>query len=263
MTKKNKKQKTILNLLQLFGQISVQQAVEALNASEATVRRLFAEMEAERMLLRFHGGVRQLIESSSGYNFEQEVVKYAHEKQQVGSLVAELVKDGDRLFLDAGTTSRSCGLILFEKIQSGKLQDIVVVTNSLAYTDNLAKVCPVFLTGGRLLSNRLELVGNGTLESLQNYRFSKAILGTDGITEDGEILSSDENTAQMVRLIAQYSSEVYILADAGKLGRPGFVVSTSLVSPKFTLVTNAEASMKILQKLKKKRVHIIRPLLEK
>lgn len=259
MSKKDKKRKTILNLLQVFGQISVRQAVEALNASEATVRRLFAEMEADRQLLRFHGGVRQLAESPSAYSFEQEAVKFAHEKQQIGSIAAELVKDGDRLFLDAGTTSRSCGLALYEKIQGGRLQDIVIVTNSLAYTDNLAKVCPVFLTGGRLLPNRLELVGSGTLESLQNYRFSRAILGTDGITAGGELLSSDEATARMVRLVEQNSAEVHILADAGKLGRPGFVVSTSLVSPKFTLVTNAGASSKILQSLRKKRVRIILP----
>ena len=104
MGKKTEAQQKILKLLHRCGELEVADAVAALNVSEATVRRHFAELESQGSLIRVFGGVRLPVADASVYLFQSRSVSHLREKRSIGRAAAALISDRERLFCDSGTT---------------------------------------------------------------------------------------------------------------------------------------------------------------
>ena len=218
--------------------VTVEAAVNGLGVSEATVRRLFAELESERRLLRVHGGVCAFPAPENPYSYGRERQLRVRERDVIGRLAAGMIRSGERLFLDSGTTTRACGNALAERLRRHELADLVVITTSLAHSDTLARECPVMLTGGQIRPERFDLAGPGVLGQLENYHFSTAVLGTDGIAESGALTATDEDTARIAQTVIRNSDRVLILADRSKIGRPSFVTYAEFDPSRMTLVSD-------------------------
>ena len=258
MTKIAKNRDKILQALNSYGKLSVREVVDWLGVSEVTVRRFFGEMERDHQLLRICGGTRSLRPPAGGiYSFGHELKKRIREKQQIGTCAANLIAAGDRIFLDSGTTVRSCAVVLRERLERNAVTNLLMITNSLAYTDILAASCPVFLTGGRISPDRMELMDADALSMLSKYHFTKALFGTDAITDRLELMTNDENTARLVRTVVANSDRVIILADSSKIGRRSFTVSAKLDSGKYTLVTDSGVPGWFVDKLRQQGIDLI------
>lgn len=258
MTKVEKNRNKILDVLNNCGRLSIGEVVEMLGISEATARRLFCELEHDNLLLRVHGGIRSLLQASDGaYSFNHELRVHIKEKQLIGRCAANLIEANDRVFLDSGTTTRECGAALKERLGYESITNLQMVTNSLVYTDSLAKVCPVSLTGGLINVAKMELYDAGTLDTLRNYHFTKAFFGTDAITDNLELMTSDDDTNRLIKTVVNNSSKVIILADSSKIGRKSFIVSGVLNSIKYTLITDSGAPESVVQKLRNRSVEVI------
>lgn len=58
------------------------------------------------------------------------------------------------------------------------------VTNGIAHAKELtAKGCKVFVIGGELKSTTEAIIGLAAASNLQKYNFSKAFIGTNGVSE--------------------------------------------------------------------------------
>lgn len=258
MTKIEKNRDKILRALNDYGKLTIGEVVEMLGISEATARRLFGELERDNLLLRVHGGIRSLLQSSdAAYSFNRELQLHIKEKQLIGRCAANLIEDNDRVFLDSGTTTRSCGTALKERLEREAITNLWMITNSLAYTDILAKVCPVFLTGGLINADKMELYDANTLDTLRNYHFTKAFFGTDAITDNLELMTSDDDTNRLIKTVVANSAKVIILADSSKIGRKSFIISGVLKSSKYTLITDSGAPELFVQKLRSQGVEVI------
>ena len=258
MTKIEKNRDRILQALNDYGKLSISEVVEMLGISEATARRLFSELERDNLLLRVHGGIRSLLQSSDGaYSFNYELRLHIKEKHVIGRHAAKLIEANDRVFLDSGTTTRACGAALKERLEVESITNLRMITNSLAYTDTLARVCPVFLTGGLINADKMELYDASTLDTLRNYHFTKAFFGTDAITDNLELMTSDDDTSRLIKTVVDNSSKVIILADSSKIGRKSFIVSGELKSSKYTLITDSGAPELFVKKLRSHGVEVI------
>ncbi|MFA6928990.1 MAG: DeoR/GlpR family DNA-binding transcription regulator [Lentisphaeria bacterium] len=248
----------ILQLLRSHGHLHVVRAAAALGISEATVRRHLTILEQQGLLLRVHGGCRLPVSGdASTYLFQQEAASRVCEKCTIGEAAARLFTDCDRLFFDSGTTVLECGHSLCTRLKAAALRDVHVVTNSLAFGASLAQHCPVVLTGGNIRPGRMDLAGMVTLQHLERYHYSKAVLGADGIAEDGTLTTTDEETSLLATAAVARSQTVLILADSSKLGRRSFVPYSTLQGESFTLITDNAADPKILENLKKRGIKII------
>lgn len=249
----------VLAMLRMHRQLRVGEVVESLGLSEATVRRLFSSLERSGELLRVHGGVR--LPPAAGlrqdYSFQREAGQQVAEKHAIGVAAANRLVDGDKIFLDSGTTPLECGLALMARLRSGTLRELTVVTNSLAYSDSLARVSAVTLTGGRVRPERQDLCGIPAFESIAKYHFSAAVLGADGIDDEGVLYSTDEDTAQLARTVVEHSDRVYILAASRKLGQPSFVSYGRLRGRCHTLVTDRGVPREMLAAWRRRGVDVL------
>lgn len=258
MGKCEKNQELILSMLRQNGRLSVVEIVSALNVSQATVRRYFTEMEQNGLVMRVFGGI--CLPSSGAmneYRFSTKAASHMEEKQKIGKTAAALIQPHDQLFFDSGTTVRECSRALVELARHNKKYEISIITNSLVYDETLPQVCKLDLIGGLVRPNRMDLTGMATLNNLERFNFAKAFLGADGISEDGELTTTDEETSLLAAAVIKHSAQVFILADSSKFGLKSFVQYGQLQGKKYTLVTDSAADKAILDKFRAKGITVI------
>lgn len=257
MRVKEKNQEKILKMLQCHGSLNISAVMKSLKLSEPTVRRYFAEMEHAGLVYRFHGGIRPVVNRDSGYLFNEAVSAFTAEKHSIGIGGAALISSHDRLFFDSGTTVLECGNALSERLARRELSDLRIITNSLAFSTGLAPHCPVVLTGGMMRLERMDLCGTVALENVRRYNFTKAFLGTDAVSNEGILSTTDEETSSLAAAVMEQSDEIFILADNSKLGKSSFVPYGSLKNQKVSLITDSSSSPRCIEKLRKKGIRII------
>ena len=257
MGKKTEAQQKILKLLRRCGELDVADAVAALGVSEATVRRHFAELEKQGSLIRVFGGVRLPVVDDSVYLFQSRAVDHLREKRAIGRTAASLIGGHERLFCDSGTTVLEFGNALAARFEKDGLTDLNVVTNSLVYSEALAQCCSVMLTGGIIRNLRKDLSGLNALQNIERYNFTRAVLGADGISSDGVLSTTDEDTSLLATAALRRSKEALILVDSSKIGVSSFVEYGKLESGKFTLVTDSGIDTVLLQKFHKNGIQVL------
>lgn len=102
------------------GSISTRDAVELLNVSESTVRRIFGKMEADGDAIRIFGGIR-LSNAANQYQYDVTMERQRRVKTQIGKLAASMVSDNDFIYIDCGTTTIHLCQFLVERLDRGEL----------------------------------------------------------------------------------------------------------------------------------------------
>lgn len=236
MKKNELREVKLLELLKNGKRLDIGFVVKTLDISEATARRLFSRLEKERKLIRVHGGIQTAPEIYADYSFNVSVAKNLKEKSIIGSKAAMLVEDGDRIFLDAGTTVLKMAESLSMRIKTGELKGITVITNSLSYVSGLASCCDVILVGGKIRPERCDVCGAIARQNLEKMRFDKVFFGVDAISPDGELMTTDADTAELNALFIRHSARSYVLADSSKFNRTS-LMSFALVSDMTRVIT--------------------------
>ncbi|MHC4874541.1 MAG: DeoR/GlpR family DNA-binding transcription regulator, partial [Planctomycetota bacterium] len=205
MKKQEIREANLIEMLKTSHRLAIADVIEHLGISEATARRLFAKLESEKKLIRTHGGIQATPELRSDYSFLTSAASRNPEKEKIGRKAAEKVKNNDQLFLDAGTTVLKMAEALAFRIQKGELKNIIVFTNSLSLTNNLAGYCEVILIGGKIRPERRDVCGPLARQNLEKYRFDKVFCGVDAISSDGELMTTDPETAEINALFISRS----------------------------------------------------------
>ena len=212
----------LLNRLKLKGRLELGEAMTLLQISESTARRLFSRLEEEGEAIRVHGGIRLPVKNPSEYSFEQVVKTYIEEKDAIGSKACDLLKEGDVLFCDTGTTVLCFCVELARRIKE-KPFDIRVYTNSLAHFEVLASAVPITLIGGEYRAHRKDFAGYLTELVIGKLHFTKCFLGTDSCDMKRYFATTDFDTARMDEIAIGNSDETIILCDSSKFSASAHV----------------------------------------
>jgi len=206
----------ILALLKEKDVIRIQELVDATGASESTIRRDLTELEEQHLLKRVHGGAASLFTKIDEPSVTEKAVKREREKIAIARYAAGLVKEGDSLFIDAGTTTYQ--LIPF--LPAGR---IVVVTNGVDIALQLIKrQIKTILLGGDLKAATLSLVGREAVRTIGQYRFDKCFLGINGVDKEHGLTTPDPDEAYVKQLAMHYADERFILCDSSKFSQVSF-----------------------------------------
>jgi DeoR/GlpR family transcriptional regulator of sugar metabolism len=212
----------LLEMLHLNKRLDVRTVAANLSISEATARRFFSQMEEEGKVIRVHGGVQLAPQLGYEYSFRVQAAQREREKALIGAAVAPLVQDGDRIFLDSGTTVLKLAEALALRLRTGELTDIIVLTNSAIHVETVARWCKVILTGGEVRVERLDLCGSVAEKSLLQFHVDKAFLGADAISLTGGVMTTDERTARMNEIAVDRAAHCLVLADSQKFAKTSF-----------------------------------------
>ncbi len=213
----------LLEMLQLNRRLGVKTVADSLGISVATVRRLLARLESDGKVIRTHGGVRLAPHLGADYSYYVSSTHRSREKALIGRAAADLVISGEKLFLDSGTTVLKLAEALALRAQTGSVKNVVVLTNSLALVEALARWCRVMLVGGDVRVERRDVCGPVTEETLRQFHVNRAFLGADAIHIKSGFMTTDERTGKMNEIVLHNAAHSYVLADSEKFNRDSFV----------------------------------------
>ena len=205
----------IMQLLVQHKSISVKTLCDLLQASEATIRRDLTQLENENKLERTHGGafINDSIKLNYEETFNQKEFIAADEKRKIARAAFEMIKPGDSIVLDAGTTT-----IELARLIGDSDMPMMIVTNATTISAILARNAKVelYVLGGKVRLNTLATVGSVASEMLKRYNVSKAFLGVNGITIENGLTTPDLEEAEMKRTMLSIADERIILTDSTK-----------------------------------------------
>src|SRR3954454_14269053 len=233
------------------GAVSVQDLVARLGVSSARIRRDLAQMSSAGLVRRVHGGAAPALAVEVDRPYEEVADDAAAEKLAIARRAAELVRDGDTVLLDIGTTTGALAREL-------KGRSITVITPSLAVLDALRgeRTIDIVLLGGSLRRAYHSLVGPLTEEALRRVRASTVFLGTSGVDSDGWVLDTTSVEVPTKRLLLEAAPRVVLLADHTKFPGQGTIRVCDFRSVS-ALITTAEADASTLELARSKGTDVL------
>ncbi|MCA1321479.1 DeoR/GlpR family DNA-binding transcription regulator [Bacillus tianshenii] len=224
------RQQKIIDLVLQNEIVKLQELVDITGASESTIRRDLSQLEEENKLKRVHGGAAKLHQKGEEPSILEKSSKNLDAKMKIARAAAQLVKDGDCIFLDAGTTT-------YQMIPFLEGKRITVVTNGFAHIQALMdKGIPTYIVGGFMKNKTGAIIGRKATESLEAYNFDKAFIGANGVHLNSGYTTPDPEEAAVKSLAMKLSQEAYVLADETKINEVTFAKVGSLHEA--TIITN-------------------------
>ncbi|MEK4759900.1 DeoR/GlpR family DNA-binding transcription regulator [Viridibacillus sp. FSL E2-0187] len=239
----------ILDLLTRNGVVDLQNLVQRTKSSDSTIRRDLALLEEQGLLKRIHGGATLPYSKIDEPNIQEKSSKNLHDKQLIAEAAASMIRDGDCIYLDAGTTISEMIPFLINK-------KIAVVTNGLMHVDALTSAnITTYVIGGRIKANTKAIVGSVAQENLKQYRFDKCFLGMNGIDIKFGFSTPDPEEAVLKKLAIELAEESFVLADKSKF-KETFFAKVAEIENAGIITTNLdnEAMKKFAEKTNMKVV---------
>jgi DeoR family transcriptional regulator, aga operon transcriptional repressor len=216
----------LLELLATAGQLQVEEAAKALGVSAATVRRDFDELAGQQMLTRIRGGaVAQGVTYDLPLRYKSE--KHPSEKQRIAAVAAALVRPGQIVGLNGGTTTTEVARALATRADLSSetpAPAVTIVTNALNIATELAvrQHIKIVATGGVARPQSYELTGPLATGVLEQVALDIAFIGVDGIDAAAGATAHHEGEASINQLMSSHAARVIIVADSSKAGRRAF-----------------------------------------
>lgn len=212
----------ILKLLSDQPGLKVIQLAGLLDVSEGTIRNDLDALASEQKLRRVRGGAVLLEELPSLSNGLQSPppIPQTVAKQQIVRWAAELVEDGDVIFVDASTTVQQMVPFLRER------RNLTIVTNGLKIAQMLtyqnsqgATAHDVIVIGGLVNGQGEATGGNIGATLLERLHIQKAFISVAGFTLQSGLMERTVEQAQLKEKALEAAEETILLVDATKLGK--------------------------------------------
>ncbi len=195
------------------GRVTVRGLSETLSVSEATIRRDLKRLSEAGKLELVHGGAS--LPRKNDFSFHTKGTQNVKAKQIVGQLAGELIKDGDLIFMDSGTTCFQVVPFLKER------RNLSIIANSARLALELdAPGLSVIAIGGQYRPDRMDTVGPMAMASLDQLRGYTAFLGADGLSMDFGLTAGDIESAAIYRQAISNARESILLVDNSKFFSP-------------------------------------------
>jgi DeoR/GlpR family transcriptional regulator of sugar metabolism len=202
----------ILAILQRDGRVVAKAVSQQLGLSEDTIRRDLRELAAEGRLQRVHGGA--LPASAAIASLERREEVSAAGKVAIGKAAAHMVRDGQVVMLDGGTTALQVARHLAPELRA------TVVTHSPTVAAELGRhpSIEVELIGGRLFKHSMVSIGAAAVETISRIRADIFFMGVTGVHPELGLTTGDAEEAAIKRAMSRQSAETMVLASREKLG---------------------------------------------
>jgi DeoR/GlpR family transcriptional regulator of sugar metabolism len=183
-------------------------------ASEATVRRDILVLLKESGFKRLRGGIA-VDDTKAEPSFAQRSYMQSDKKRRIGKKAAELVHDGEAIFLGTGSTVLEVAKNLTTR------RNLTVITNSLPVITTLVDSPGVDLvvTGGALRRPELSFIGHIVEKALSELRADKVIIGIQGIHPESGLTNEFLPEAVLDRVLVAFAPQLIIVADSSKIGK--------------------------------------------
>lgn len=213
----------ILDLLAQQGTVRTTALMGSLGVSGATVRRDLDVLAGRGLIRKVHGGAT-LASQDQRYADRQQTGQAG--KARLAQVAVGLLRPGQTVYLDAGTTARHVAQAL--RRTPALTRTLRVVTHGLDVAYELNGECPLYVVGGEVYGSTYSLTGPDALATVARYSYDVFLVGCTSIDPDRGLTNSNLVEAQQKSAILRRARQTVLIADRSKWGHSGFVTFAAL-----------------------------------
>lgn len=202
----------ILEVLRRDRRVVAKTVSVELGLSEDTIRRDLRELAGEGLLQRVHGGA--LPASPAVVDLAARSTVSPDAKIRIGRAAAAMVKTGQVVFLDGGTTAIQVARHLDPALKATFVTHSPSVAVALADHAGIA----IEMIGGHLFRHSMVAVGAGAAEAIARVRADLFFMGATGVHPEAGLTTGSPEEAAVKRALSRQAAETVVLASREKLG---------------------------------------------
>jgi len=183
---------------------------EALAVSEDTIRRDIEGLAKNGLLTKVRGGA--IPHSPNAHSFQERIHISENEKGVIAQKALPMIKPGDTILLDGGTTTFALAGLLD--------MPLTVITNNIPVAALLAgkKNMEVIITGGRILTDSQATAGSYAISLLEQSHVDICFLGICSLHHQIGVTSIDYFECEMKRAMVKCADRIVALTGHDKIG---------------------------------------------
>lgn len=209
-----KRREWILEQLAARGHVGVRDLADGMSVSEATIRRDLRRLADSKLADLVYGGAT--IPRDNDHSIQYRTARQAEAKRVIGKLAAELVTDGEMLYVDSGTTCYEMKAHLLKK----RALTVIVNSTRLAVELGGGPDLSLIMIGGHYRPERMDAVGPLAANAIDQLRGYLAFIGADGLSVDFGVSANEIQTAYLYQHVIKNARETILLADHTKFASP-------------------------------------------
>jgi DeoR/GlpR family transcriptional regulator of sugar metabolism len=234
----------ILETVEQQGKVLAAELAVRFHTSEDTIRRDLRDLDAAGLLRRVHGGAmrRARIEPS----FVQRLDDNSARKQALAQALAEAVRPGDTILVDAGTTHLAFARLL----EDGQAAAIITNSPQVAFSLGELRRTKIILLGGTYVAHSGAVLGAQTVGQIQRLRVNLSVVGACSIEVDRGLGATDAEAAAVKQAMLAAGSRRIVASINERLEAPAPFLIAPLAEVD-QLVLEADAAPDVLARLRK------------
>ena len=212
----NERRDEILKILGDRDYVTVEEFSRLLSVSAVTIRTELTSLEESGLLMRTHGGAMKSSMKGEARLISNTMIENEMEKKAIAEKAASLIKPGNTIIIDSGSTT-------IHLIEHLKGKNITVVTNNLLVLEKLKSEddIKIIALGGSLRRESMGTVGPLAEMAIKALNVDIYFMGAAAYNRSS-ITSSDISESSLKRDMMDAADKVVFLADSSKFGKRAF-----------------------------------------
>jgi DeoR/GlpR family transcriptional regulator of sugar metabolism len=241
----------ILSLLNRNGQVVAKEVSQSMGVSEDTIRRDLREMAQDGLLQRVHGGALPASPAIADFRGRESIT--AEGKVAIGRAAAKMIRAGQVVILDGGTTARQVARHIPPDLNATIVTHSPTIALELVDHPNTE----VILIGGRMFKHSVVAVGATAIEAISLIHADTYFMGVTGVHPKTGLTTGDFEEAAVKRALSHAAAETIVLASSEKLNAasPYAVISLAEISG---IITEREANAALTRPYEKLKIPVTR-----
>ena len=212
------RRRSILNLLEKQNKVYVPELCEFFNVSPATIRTDLRVLDNEGVLKRTHGGAVNLSKAAYEPTSDFKLSQKNAEKKRIAEYAIELIKNGDTITLDTGTTTLELAKLLPSR------HDLTVITNDIAIATYLEhnSGANIIMLGGIMRRGFNCTAGSMAAKMMEQFNVDKAFIASNAFSFETGFSTPSVEQAEIKRAMIHSASTVNVLIDSSMFNSSAF-----------------------------------------
>ncbi|MEN6593620.1 MAG: DeoR/GlpR family DNA-binding transcription regulator [Clostridiaceae bacterium] len=216
------RRKEIIHMLHSDVSLETNKLASMFSVSAVTIRRDFEYFEKLGLVTTTYGGA---MVNRTLPDLEEDISRQRiHEKRMIAKAAADLVKPGDKILLDSGSTIKELAIELLSK------PDVTVLTNSILAINVLAQSSNnglLITMPGYFKKTSMCFLGAMTVEFMDFAHVDYAFIGVSGLSHENGGTIPDPDEAYTKRKMSRVAGCTVVLADHWKIGTSSMFTALS------------------------------------
>lgn len=217
------------------GEVTTEELARKFDVSIVTVRRDLNKLEKDNVIKKIYGGAKA--NSDKLKTFIQRRSLNPESKKHIVNIAKDYIKDGDRIFIDSGTTVEHILDLIDKNIH------LTIFTNNL-FIVNVASKMPnvnLFIVGNFYNSSSNSFTYWGKRTELYSFNIDKAFMCTSGFTIKDGLTNKNPIEQEIKSMVCKLADYIFLLVDDSKLGKTS-LMTYAQVKDIDMIVTNKKPS---------------------